>query len=711
MLDTFFRHPWFLITLLAAGLPILIEWLFRKRRREFVLPTVRFLLKREENEKVKRQDRILLILRTLVCFLVALATSRPILHARGAKGAGAPVIVLIDSTSSMQQGIGLTSAFGLARKRVAELIRNLPEGTAVSVVLLSRKAESLAENSKERFSIANKVETLHAPEGSASIREGLSFVKDLLTRTNTPSAEIYIVSDVQKFTWLRSPEETSAASAILKQLAANNEINIVDTKGDEQFNLAAMSLAATDPLLSTGFPAQFTAEVRLFGSMPPDSKAAVTFLVDGEKKETRTVTGSATMVFAYRFPASGEHLVAIEVEGDTHKLDNKRMALVTVPEDVRILILDPTADQALTRRQSFYLAAAVAPAPRPGFDKASRFAVKTILPAQANLENFPEYGAIVLLPSDSIDEALAGKLNSYVRRGGAALCFLGPAINPYDYNQRLFREGSGILPASLGSPADGKFVLHFLSTAIGATSEDPALLAVSGYIPLEKVARDTETLASLTRQTGGDIPAVLLHEVGRGRICLCNFTPSLRSGIFPATAQYPLFLQNLLRQLIGNPDKGVNLQIGDRFESPIFTSTQQLLLRGPGNYRARLTPERTSDGESGLVRFIDTSRNGIYEIDAAPEIIKSRRFVVNPDTNESDLSAASKPELETAFGNGWTYSSFREAWVEAIANRHAVTELAGAALWILAVILLVESLLAVRFGRRRIGGIKQGGAL
>ncbi|MCX7806359.1 MAG: BatA domain-containing protein [Planctomycetota bacterium] len=62
-MGSFFANPWMLAGIVAVTLPIIIEWLFKRRKRLIDLPTIRFLLRSKEQEKIKRQDRILLILR------------------------------------------------------------------------------------------------------------------------------------------------------------------------------------------------------------------------------------------------------------------------------------------------------------------------------------------------------------------------------------------------------------------------------------------------------------------------------------------------------------------------------------------------------------------------------------------------------------------------------------------------------------------------
>ena len=117
-MEGFFVNPWMLPALAAVVLPIVIEWLFRRRKRQVELPTIRFLLRSKEQQKVKRQDRILLVLRMLGIFLLVTG-DRPAVVAARAGGAAKPlhVLVLLDATASMHQQVGVTTAFGLAQKR------------------------------------------------------------------------------------------------------------------------------------------------------------------------------------------------------------------------------------------------------------------------------------------------------------------------------------------------------------------------------------------------------------------------------------------------------------------------------------------------------------------------------------------------------------------------------------------------------------------
>ena len=114
-MELFFANPWMVAALVAVTLPIIIEWLFRRRKRQVDLPTIRFLLRNKEQERIRRQDRILLLLRMLAIFLLVMAVARPLIQHGLVGGARQRhIVVLLDGTASTNQQVGVTTAFGIA---------------------------------------------------------------------------------------------------------------------------------------------------------------------------------------------------------------------------------------------------------------------------------------------------------------------------------------------------------------------------------------------------------------------------------------------------------------------------------------------------------------------------------------------------------------------------------------------------------------------
>ncbi len=595
------------------------------------------------------------------------------------------------------------------------------------------------EKETDLHTAAARIEALRAGSGASPIGEGIRRLMEHVDDAEAGQPEAYVFSDLQKYTWLRGGDTgkmpVPLAAELVGKLSAKCEMFLVDVGGEPKFNYMLTELGPEEWLLSTGMPVRFRARVEAWGKPPPEATATVTFLVDGVKKGVREARPESTgkmpvppapLVFEHRFARPGEYLIEAVVEGDEHRVDNRRMCLVTVPENVEVLVLDesasspnlpqvpePAGGSALP--PSAYLVRAIAPPSHPGMERVSRFAAKVIHPSQADYENVERYGAVVLCDTGSLTEALAAKLEGYVSDGGALWLFLGPRVNVYQYNKLLLREGKGLLPCRLaGQTAEGQdeHALRF------GQSTHPALAVLTGSGGsdasfLHHMDIELQAGARVVLALSNGAPALVEKGFGRGKVLLANTTAGVEWTRLPATAEFPILVQELLRYLVGSPDAGVNLSVGDRFESPVFVSTQHLMLRHPDGRRERVTPRLgTHSGrnvspdrkDAWLMTFAGTQQQGLYEIvDAPPEALPRLRFVVNQMPQEGDLSRLSAGEVRDALGGAWRPIGPEVPLEEFAARLHAVTELAPEVLWLLAAVLAAESFLAVRFGRRRRG--------
>lgn len=725
MIESFFVNPWMLAGLSAAALPFVIDWLFRRRRQTIALPTLRYLLKQKEQAKIKRQDRILLILRTVACALVALALTRPIIRSAAAAGAGKrQVIIVLDATASMNQQFGVSTAFGLAKKRAAEILRALPEGTGSTVALLTHEMRVIAEDNAELQALAAQVESLRPSEGAGHMSAALIWAKDLASKSDAASKDVYIFSDFQKYTWMRGTDETKRCAEAMRALTASCATFLVDVGGKQDFNYMVTLLAPRDPVLSTSMPVTFDATVELRGTPPADTKPSLTLMLEGpldgggsgkpEKKGICSLNGAGTAAFDLRFPAPGEYLVSVEIEGDAYRIDNRRSFLCRVPENSKVLVLDESLEKEEADRASFFLERAIAPPVRPGFEPVSRFSVKLQHPARAAFENFAEFASIVIIPTSTLSEALASKLQQYVMDGGDVCFFAGPSINVYEYNKFLFKDGKGLLPCAWEPPVtkeeSEQYDLAFSGTKhpvvqTMAMNFQSTPIKVRGFMPLKSGGNPAgvEELAQVTDSAHGkSLPAIVERRFGRGRVIqfIINAEPSWSN--LPASTEFVVLMQELLRHQIGQPDAASNLEVGQSFESVVKLSAQQLLLKGPDGLRARVTPRKAEDEDAWRMRFDETSRAGLYEIDTLPEAMPRRRFVVSMRNEEGDLERVDGEALAQALASREFHWQRPDVpIVETIAQRHSATELALFILAVLGAVLAAESFLAAKFGRRR----------
>ena len=714
-MSSFFINYWIWPALAAVLLPPLIEWLFRRRKRRTELPTIRFLLDSRQQKKVRRQDRLLLLLRMLAILLLVSAISRPLLQ-RGLTGENRRnVIVVLDGTASMNQQVDVTTSFRLAQKKAAAVVRALPDETTVSVVYLGHNVSVPVEQTTDLRTAAARIDKLRAGSGAAPISAALTYVKDFIQQHDIAAAELYVFSDYQKYTWLRQGADAVETSRALNALAEVGEPFLVDVGGQAEFNYLATLLQPVENVLSAGKPVTFQAMFETRGQPPANARATVTFLIDGVKKDVREIDSgseSAALEFAFNFPDAGEYLVEAVIEGDGHRADNGRMYLCTVPENVDVLILDETADQ--PEPKSMFLARAIRPPGHAALEKLSHFDVKTIPPDRISYENLSEYAVVILTATSRLNDVLVGQLEAYVSDGGAVWFFMGDAVNLFDYNSRLFKDGKGLLPCRLDS-----------KQSTGAEETTPAVYLNYGdasHPGLANFARFSDSQNAVLRQyvklaaddqndstirvvapLSDKSPAIIEKRFGRGVTLLSNTTPGPEWTYMSGMSDYPILIQELLRYLLGSPDAEVNLNIGDRFQQPVFVSTQHLSLKLPDGNKVRLTPRKQNAGdELPIVSFEQTTQQGLYQIEAIEEVAPRRRFVVNQSAEEGDLARLSSSEFDDAFSvDGLTWIGPERTVEDLAANLHTITEVAPWLLCVLLGSLSLETLLAWRFGRRR----------
>lgn len=714
-MPSLFLHPGLLIALAAFTLPWIIEWLFRRRKRQVELPTIRFLLNLKENKKVRRQDLILLLLRSLAIALLVLAVARPLLKQSWVGGQrDRQIMIVIDATASMQQQVDVTTAFGLAQKKAAGVVRALPAGSKVSIIALTDRPEVVVENESDLLTAAARIESLRPTVGAAPVSLAIRSVKELLAKHAIDQTELYIFSDFQTFTWQRGGQ-TNDVSQAFGELGDKAETFLIDVGGKPGFNYLVSMLRPEEYVLSAGKTVKFFAELQTRGTPPADAQSTVTFLVDNDKKAVRDVTMSAqptSLEFDYRFPKAGEYRVEVVLDGDDYRLDNRRQYLCKVADDLRILILDDTAETANV--ETTYFARAIRPPSHPGVEKPSHFDVKTVKPARASFENLSSYSVVVLAGVAQLNDALVSQLERYTADGGSLWLFLNDQVNLYDYNKFFFRAGQGVLPvqllekASVSSDAKDKPVVPvFGESGHAALGQFPRQstgdeAAFARWIKLEEKAA-----AKVILPLSNGVPALVEKPFGRGKVLLANFTPGPGWSYLPILPQFPMLVQELLRYLIGNPDVGVNMIVGDRFEQPVLMSNQHLLLRYPDGAKFRLTPQKQAgDVEAYRIVFDQTTQQGLYEVEAIEEVLARRRFVVNMNPEESELTRLSRDEFRDAVSvPGATWVGPEIAIEDTAAKLHTVTELYPWIIGILSATLAIESLLAWRFGRRRAGGV------
>ena len=183
----------------------------------------------------------------------------------------------------------------------------------------------------------------------------------------------------------------------------------------------------------------------------------------------------------------------------------------------------------------------------------------------------------------------------------------------------------------------------------------------------------------------------------------------------------PFFLRDGAFWLTESPDAGQNLEVGDRIQATLpLGATNPRFGFGPGESMrrgpTRQTPEDLETGTRATVEFDDVGRSGLWRLSyraPVPGGVEERElhFAVNPDAAEGSLLPAKDRDLRGSIPGELDFeivSSYADSDDEVQQARSG--EMTRYILYIVLAILLLESFLAMHFGKRKSAGDAEKGS-
>lgn len=589
------------------ALPILVLYMLKLRRREAPVSSIllweRLLRDRQANAPWQRIRRnLLLFLQLLILAALVFALARPALLVPSPFSGS--VVVILDASASMNAVDVEPTRFEAARRMVADLIRELPSGARMTLILAGTQAEILAANASDPAGLQEALEQAKVSQGASDWQAAFALAASAATSIagefESPPA-IVLVSDGGL------PDEG------LPGLPGQVRYLPVGARGD---NLAVSALA----LRSSSRGSQLFARVSNYGH---ETRSAILSLyADGELFDARELnlpSGEDASVTVTAIPEEVQDFSArlSPSAGQTNSLD--------------ILPLD---DIAWTLSQSGGIR-------RVLLAGSGNLFLEQLLAAMPGLEAFrilPSPDGVLELPESD--------------QGG----------QPYDLY--MF---NGILPDEIPdgelfliNPPAGQNPLITVGTTF--TSTAPARVtshSLTRFLDWENVnilrAREVvlpEWGEILVDSPGG--PLVLVGENGGRRVAVLTF--DLHESDLPLQIAFPVLLANLIEYLLREPNlqglaAGESLQPGESLEIPAFGEAGSLTVTTPSGRQIEV------DASAGSAVFTETREVGIYRVSSPQEPQFSTAFAVNLFTEEeSDLA----PEGDVQIGNARVTASAQE---------------------------------------------------
>ncbi|HEY7427505.1 MAG TPA: VWA domain-containing protein [Gemmataceae bacterium] len=616
-------------------------------------------------------------------------------------------ILVVDSSFSMGLKNANGTCFDRARALAAQIVRESSSGDGFSVVLMASPPRRVVpEPSEDARKVVAEIEGLRLTHGNADLAATLNTVESLVRASpgKYPAREVYFLTDLQQSTWIvRQP---ATLSATLQKIKERAQTVFVDVGREGVSNLAVTNLVLDDSMASTGRETPILATLTNYGDTRTD--VSVRLFVGKARAEAtdkaydlhevkesivkQVKRGEATPVaFTYKFPAPGDYVLLVQVAHDDLELDDMRSAIVTVKNTVPVMLVNGKPAVEAFDRATEWLRVALNP-----YDEGAAPPTVTARPKVLSQSQFADEGLGDLMPYDCVflcdvprfGLAEVRRLENHVRRGGSVVFCLGPNVDRASYNDMLYRDGKGLLPARLSDYAKANEGYSFqLRMERDADNEDPLkpfrsdsalehLLAArfQQFIQTEPVPRagprrilSFAPVAIPGKQasplSGG--PAILEwrppagKEPGagrmRGRVVLVTTTVNSDWNNWPASPSFPALMQELLYYASAARLREQVVQVGEPIELylPNIAGDAEATISTPDG-RTETARTQTQD-EASVLRWSDTDISGIYSV-VVGQHPRQHLFAVNvPAVNEaqqlseSDLTRTTREDLQKRY--------------------------------------------------------------
>ena len=406
-----FLSPALLWFLAAAGVPIAIHLINRRRHKTIQWAAMQFLLKAARQSRGKKKLRNILILacRALAVAALALAAARPIVSGLLGWGGGSidTVVLLLDRSASMEikPGDGLDSRRQIVLKKVRDAMADLGGARLVLIDSASNQPQEVpTPEILADLSAAAATDT--AADFPALLTRAAEFLAEVPGR-----AEVWLASDLQASNWHPEDERWASARANLAALPQKPALRVLSLTGPTAPNASVRLLAsrhAGDELL-------LELEVLRSGEARGTTTLPLTTHLGGTRvTETLTIPGQSLRIQKrVALPAAGatgHGYLSIPADGNVR--DNAAFFAYGPARPVKSLVVAAPGETA------DYLALAAAP---PGLGNLSTRCVEPGMAATAITADLATILWAAPLPTGNAAQAV----QHFLRSGGQVL-FLAP---------------------------------------------------------------------------------------------------------------------------------------------------------------------------------------------------------------------------------------------------------------------------------------------
>lgn len=653
--------------LVLASVPIIIHILNRRRFQIIDWPPMKYLkltLKRNRR-RIRIEQMILLAMRTLAVILLILAIARPVIPQNGLAAlfpgrSRTSHLIVIDDSLSMGYTTAGRSAFQVAQNAAADLLKLAGTQDSVTLMVTSAPDRPLVRDGslQDAAKFSDLVAGLSLTDTPSNWAVTLDGVNAALSTAIYSDKEVVIITDLRRSGW--SKDVTRVANDLAAERIPLRILDVGDRRTD---NVALMKFELEDAIPLPDQPIHLAAEIRNH-TAATIAGAQATLSVDRDSRPVLLPdlpSGASTNVpLTLTLDSPGPHAISLALGKDALPQDDVRYLSLEVRPTVSVLLIDGAPSAQKFESETDFLALAYSVGARPwSVERISQFDPRRLVPGAADVPD-----VLVLANVASLTAEQAAAVERLVQRGMGLMIFSGDLVDVDLYNQRLYRDGRGALPAKLDRPVDTpatgivveKDPQSPLAPLAKLVPESLARIHANQYTTVQFSTPPPEGVSVLARWNNSENPPAVVQKVfGKGRVLLFTCTAGKKWTDWPLDPTYLLAVRSAALAIARSQEAGGAIAAGEAIRVPLDNNQAALdpKMTIPGKTSPDSVEIEKPSPNSSLLRYGKTYHSGIYTLSWRDERSNPRslRFAVNPPPSESDLDPLLEPQLTELLGN------------------------------------------------------------
>ncbi|MHA7813624.1 MAG: BatA domain-containing protein [Phycisphaerales bacterium] len=561
-----FLHPLlFAIGAACVSIPIIIH-LLKRRRRVVPWGAMRFLEEayRKRRRIITLEQLILLALRCLLVFLIALGVGSIVLGSGGsARGPRTLVVVLDDSIASGRLADGGAIIEQNKRQAIAQLDALDPmRGDRVALISASSPARAVVlPPSDDLGAVRSLIEQAQATDAPLDLAGVIELVAQVEPEPDRPSElSVVLASDSRPLA-----RAVSAIQASPTRIAVDSLL-LPEPDAEVGTNVGIISATPTRTLVvrdGLSLPEAVRIELLRSGDVDADADTQVTIsdtqgntrgsgVVSWRQGEREAVATIALRTQGLQPAASSSAILRVRLGDDVNPRDNESLVTIPIRNSLRVAIVDRPRDPALGSGEDIaparWARAALSPRPNMGVQMTSVDA------AQAAARLVPGVDAVFVLAPAELSDAAWDRL-ARLRDQGVMLVITPDAERDslawFDRVHELEPDVFGQLqqlethepPIGVEGQVDSASILS------GIASDFEAMAGAVSVDRTLSIASDATPIALLSN--GMPMGVQVSNEDGSGVLVVLSVPFDLRWSNLTARPLFVAMIQELVRQGVG----------------------------------------------------------------------------------------------------------------------------------------------------------------